>query len=624
MSFDEVISMCGIVGYVGKGLKLTKLIDSLKRLEYRGYDSAGIAYVNGSYNGQGSLVRYRRVGKIDELEVGIRGELERVVTSAIGHTRWATHGKPDENNAHPHFDCNMKIAVVHNGIIENYKQLFEHLSSRGHKFSSETDSEIIAHLIEDEFNKLGNMSDAFESALKKLKGSFAIAMISAFEPNKLYIARNESPLIIGKLEDGFIVSSDIPAFLPLTRDAFIMENGLWGILSEGTLKVFSLNGGAVKPQFSRISWDISQAEKGGYKHFMLKEIFEQPRVLREVMEGRLKSRGLELEVDLMALANISSITYVACGSSYHAGLLGKYYSWQLAGIPADAFIASEFRYMLSDKLDLEDRLFVFLSQSGETADTLGALRRLKEIAPRAKVIGITNVLGSSLEREVDSISIRAGLEIGVAATKTFSAQVLTLLLLNLGLALERGRMSDKEFDTIKKELYNLPRVIKSILSSHEKVFEVADRFLQTSSMFYLGRNLLYPTALEGALKIKEIAYVHAEGYPAGEMKHGPIALIDGSFVSVLLMGKNSTLQKMQGNYREVVSRGGPVIAVVDELSQRELDLDTDNVITLPYTIPVLQPITFTVPLQLLAYRIADKKGLDVDRPRNLAKSVTVE
>lgn len=608
--------MCGIIGYVGKGVTLKDITDGLERLEYRGYDSSGIAFIE---LGKSSLNRYRSVGSI----IRLNGMATLTVRTVIGHTRWATHGVPDVNNAHPHLDCHGKIAVVHNGIIENYKALREELESRGHRFLSDTDSEVLAHLIEEEYERERDMKKAFVNALRRLKGSYAVAVISSHEPDVMFVGRNESPLILGRINGGYYVASDIPAFLPYTRDVYVMENGQWALLSSRKLELFDVNGDPIRPRFERISWDLSFAEKGGYKHFMLKEIFEQPKVLREGLEGRLLESGVDLEANFDA-KGIKGVTYVACGTSYHAALVGSYYSWQLAKLPADAVVASEFRYFLQSGMDLRDRLFVFLSQSGETADTLAALRRLKALYPDVKILGITNVVASSLYRESSPVLIRAGMEIGVAATKTFTAQLLTLLLLNLKIGLERGMVSPGEYSCLKDKLETLPSVMDETLETYERVFNVADRFVNSKGMLYLGRNLLYPIALEGALKLKEISYIHAEGYPAGEMKHGPIALIDDSFPSVILMPYNELMEKMYGNYKEVLARKGPTVIVTDLLAVEEFSLYGENLVKVPLIHTYLQPIVVTAPLQLLAYRIADRKGLDVDRPRNLAKSVTVE
>ncbi len=623
------LRMCGIVGYVGRGITIRDMISALKRLEYRGYDSAGIAYVR-DLNSRSSLERFRRAGKINGLERELSETigLDLSVKLVIAHTRWATHGKPDEINAHPHLDCSGRIAVVHNGIIENYKHLRAELESKGHKFNSDTDTEVIAHLVEEELKTSENLCKAFWHAVLKLKGAYAVALISSIEPDRIYVARNESPLIIGATEDGFFIASDIPAFLPFSRRALVLSNGQWGIVTRDDIKLYNFSGEKTEVRFELISWDMSIAEKGGYKHFMLKEIFEQPKVLRDTMEGRIFDGELNLELEELDLGKlcgeVRGITYVACGTSYHAGLVGTYFSWLLAKLPADAITASEFRYILDSDLPIGDRLFIFLSQSGETADTLAAARRLRQLYPEAKILGVTNVLGSSLYREFPSLLTRAGIEIGVAATKTFTAQLVLLLMLNIWLGRRRGVISDEFFRELYAQLQTLPKLMDSTLEIYERVFQLAERYTDSKGFLYLGRNLLYPIALEGALKLKEISYIHAEGYPAGEMKHGPIALIDKRFPSVIIMPYNRLSEKVYNNYREIVSRGGPVIVVTDNLALSEFPLSDAYVVKVPVVSELLQPILTVVPLQLFAYKVAELKGLDVDQPRNLAKSVTVE
>ncbi len=613
--------MCGIVGYVGKGRRVIDLLEALRRLEYRGYDSAGIAFLS-----NGEIEGYKKKGKIIDLMAEIP-YLGREVKIAIGHTRWATHGVPDDKNAHPHTDCKRRIAVVHNGIIENHQRLRSELEKKGHIFKSDTDTEVIAHLIEEELASTSDPLEAFRRAILKLRGAFAIAVIFKDKPDAIFFVRKENPLILGLSEGEVFIASDSPAFLPYTKKAIFLNDGYWGIASASQLKLYDWNGNPVTPKVKEIPWDISTAEKGGYKHFMLKEIFEQPRILRETMEGRLGPDDLNLEIDI-PVEGVREVIYVACGTSYHAGLTATYWGWEIAGIPSSAITASEFRYLNKRKADLSEKLFVFISQSGETADTLTAMRSLKKDHPEAKAIGVTNVMGSSLERELPSLLIRAGLEIGVAATKTFTAQLYVLLMLNLKLALAKGTITKDYYRAFRGELLSLPKVLEDILARHQEYFNVADKYTVHDNFLYLGRHLMYPIAMEGALKLKEISYIHAEAYPAGEMKHGPIAMIDQDMPSMLLIPYNSTTEKMISNLKEIKARQGKVVALIDTKVDMEFNLsgspEIDHVLKVPYVNTYLQPLVATLPLQLFAYRIADFKGLDVDQPRNLAKSVTVE
>jgi glucosamine--fructose-6-phosphate aminotransferase (isomerizing) len=609
--------MCGIVGYIGSRETTKVLIDGLRRLEYRGYDSAGIAVFH-----QDRIEVRRKEGKLTKLEELLKNEtfIGRV---GIGHTRWATHGKPSDENAHPHKAG--KVAVVHNGIIENYLTLKEFLKKKGHVFSSETDTEIVAHLV-DEFIQEGNsFLDAVRITLDKIKGSYALGILYEMDKRCLIAARKESPLVIGLGEGEYFIASDIPPILPYTREFIFMDDGEVALLSEDGVKVFDAKGDEVQKESKRVNWNPLMAEKGGYKHFMLKEIFEQPRSVIDTMRGRfLEEKGdaiLEgICLDASFLRNLRRIYLIACGTSYHAALVGKFLIEGFCRIPVEVDIGSEFRYR-NPVIGKEDML-VAISQSGETADTLAAMREGKSRG--ARTLAICNVVESSLARDSeDVIYTHAGPEIGVASTKTFVTQLVVLFLLALRIGRELGHLSDKEGKSLIAELIRVPHLMEKILKSSQEVAQIAKKYLHTRDFFYLGRGINYPLALEGALKLKEISYVHAEGYPAGEMKHGPIALIDQEMTVVVLATKNEVYEKVISNIEEVKAREGKVIALASE-SDREIAKKVDDVIFIPETLPSLTPILLSIPLQLLAYYMADFKGTDVDQPRNLAKSVTVE
>jgi glucosamine--fructose-6-phosphate aminotransferase (isomerizing) len=608
--------MCGIVGYVGAKGATSLLIEGLKRLEYRGYDSAGIAMSNGH-----GLQTRKAKGKISTLENVVTGDpIEGSV--GIAHTRWATHGAPNEMNAHPHTDCTNSIAVVHNGIIENYSALRTMLKKQGHTFKSETDTEVLAHLIEAAFD--GKLEDAVIDALNLVEGTYGIAVISTKDPDKIVCARKGSPLLIGLGENEYYVASDVAAILQHTRQVVYLDDGEMGVLTRDGYEVLDLNARRVKKGVSRIDWSLDEIEKGGYDHFMLKEIFEQPNTIQETMRGRLvveegfsKLGGLNLSRD--ELLSFDQVILTACGTSWHSALIGEMYIEELARIRTEVEYASEFRYrnpIINDKT-----LCVVVSQSGETADTLAAMREAKKRG--AKTLGLVNVVGSTIAREDNGgIYLHAGPEIGVASTKAFTSQVIALALLTLKLARLR-HMSVLKGRELAEAMLELPAQVQSILDRAGEIEKIAERFKHASNFLYLGRGYNFPVALEGALKLKEISYIHAEGYPAAEMKHGPIALIDEEMPVVFVAPHDAVFEKVVSNIQEVKARGGKVICITSQ-EEPVLDKLIDFEIRVPQTVDMLYPILTVIPLQLLAYYIAVKRGLNVDQPRNLAKSVTVE
>jgi len=610
--------MCGIVGYIGGQNAVPILIEGLKRLEYRGYDSAGIAFFQ-----DGKIGVKRSVGKLRNLEAAIEGQrLESHL--GLGHTRWATHGRPSEENAHPHRAG--KLVVVHNGIIENYITLKETLISKGHTFKSETDTEVIAHLIE-EYTKKGNdLVKATRKALKELKGAYAIGVISEDEPDVLVAARAGSPLVIGLGRHEYFIASDLPAILNYTKDAIYIDDYEMAVLTREGVQVTDMKGNPRQKDIAKVLWNPVMAEKGGYKHFMLKEIYEQPRAITDTFRGRISPETGSIYLDETgfsdaALKKIKKVTLVACGTSWHACLIGKYMLEELARIPAEVDIASEFRYRnpIIDK----NTLLVAITQSGETADTLAAMREARKLG--AKAIAICNVVGSTAAREADGVLYtHAGPEIGVASTKAFTAQLTALYLLALHIGSVRGTLGPEAVKKYIEELVKIPvKAEKLLLDVEEGMAGVAKLYFRQPDFLYLGRGYNYPVALEGALKLKEISYIHAEGYPAGEMKHGPIALIDEHMPVVFLAPDGPVYDKVASNIEEVRSRGGKVIVLVTD-GDKKLDKKADHAFSVPATIPPLTPILMTMPLQLLAYHIAVLRGSDVDQPRNLAKSVTVE
>jgi glucosamine--fructose-6-phosphate aminotransferase (isomerizing) len=619
--------MCGIIAYLGNKQAFPVLINGLKKLEYRGYDSAGICI-----NNNHQLTISKKKGKVAELEkeflnvygvcsvkdsnlCEIRRELREVQGNmGIAHTRWATHGEPNEINAHPHFDCKKEIAVVHNGIIENYNALREILIAEGHIFVSSTDTEVISHLIEKFY--IGNLEEAVIKALKLVEGTFGLAVISRRE-KKIVAARRGSPVVLGIGDNENIVASDAVAVLAYTRKVIYLNDNEMVVLKENNYEIKNLDGDILEKVISEIRWTADEIEKRGYKHFMLKEIFEQPKAVENTLRGRIdKDLNIKLSIDIN-LRFIKRIIIIACGTSWHSALIGKYLIEKLAEFPVEVDYASEFRYR-NPIVGSED-LVVAVSQSGETADVLAALREAK--AKGAKTLGIINVVGSTIARETESgIYLHAGPEIGVATTKAFSCQVTALLLLAIYLAGEKNKKIDTE---LFKQICFLPDKIDETIKESSKILELAEKLKDSKNFLYLGRGINFPVALEGALKLKEISYIHAEGYPAAEMKHGPIALVDSSMPVVFLATKDHTYSKILGNMEEVKARGGEIIALVNEVDENIKRL-AKNIIKVPECREELMPIINTIPLQFLAYYIADLKGLDVDKPKNLAKSVTVE
>jgi len=610
--------MCGIVGYVGPKTASPLLIEGLKRLEYRGYDSAGIATMNGA-----GLENRKAKGKISMLEAVVQGAPVHG-TVGIAHTRWATHGPPNECNAHPHHDCTNTIAVVHNGIIENDGALRQMLINQGHTFQSETDTEVLAHLIEAAMGDDESLEDAVIDALHLVEGTYGIAVISSRDPDKIVAARKGSPLLLGLGEGEYYVASDVAAILQHTRQVVYLDDGEMGVLTRGGYEVLDLNARRIRKGVSRIDWDLDQIEKGGFDHFMLKEIFEQPQTIQNTMRGRLvvdegfsKLGGLNLTRQQML--ELDRIIITACGTSWHSGIIGELYIEELARIPVEVEYASEFRYR--NPIVTKNTLCIVISQSGETADTLAAMREAKRRG--ARTLGLVNVVGSTIAREDDGgIYLHAGPEIGVASTKAFTSQVIALALLTLKLGRLR-EMSVVRGRQIAQAMLKLPEQIQSILDRASEIEALAERFKDATNFLYLGRGYNFPVALEGALKLKEISYIHAEGYPAAEMKHGPIALIDENMPVVFVAPHDSVFDKIVSNIQEVKALGGRVIAIT---SQKEEVLEglIDYEIRIPQTEDMLYPILSVIPLQLLAYYVAVKRGLNVDQPRNLAKSVTVE
>jgi glucosamine--fructose-6-phosphate aminotransferase (isomerizing) len=614
--------VCGIIGYIGPKNVVPVLIDGLRRLEYRGYDSAGVAVVI-----DGQVTVRRSAGKLSNLERVIEHD-PLSGDYGIGHTRWATHGRPTEENAHPHRDCTGRIVVVHNGIIENYLELKKELQAQGHRFVTETDTEIVAHLVEREMRADG-LEGAVRRALRVVRGLFAIVLISADDPRKIVAARNGPPVVVGLGEDEFFVASDLPAILSHTRDVVFLGDEEMAIITPSGVAFTDFSGRTVSKATQRVLWDPIMAEKAGYKHFMLKEIFEQPTAVRETVLGRVSQESGQVFLDQMSisdaqLATAERVTILACGTSWHAGLVGKFMIEQLARIHVEVDYGSEYRYR--NPIASPHTLAVAITQSGETADTLAAFRQAKHAG--AASIAICNVVGSMATRESDgTVYTHAGPEIGVASTKAFTSQLVALYLLGLKLGQLRGTVSTEESKRHVDALLQLPVLLEQTLKVAPIIEEVAARFQAATDFLYLGRGIHYPIALEGALKLKEISYIHAEGYPAGEMKHGPIALIDERLPVVALAPQDHVFAKMLGNIQEVKARGGSVIAITtegDDTLRTLLDPAHDFVVEIPAAPALLSPILMVVPLQLLAYDIAVRRGCDVDQPSNLAKSVTVE
>ena len=619
--------MCGIVGYVGNKQVVPLIVDGLRKLEYRGYDSAGIAVVDENCD----LSLRRAEGKLRNLEECIRlNPLDG--TYGIGHTRWATHGRPTEENAHPHRDCSGRIVVVHNGIIENYLQLKVMLREKGHVFKTETDTEIVAHLIEEHQKNGLEFEPAVRQTVQELRGIFALSIISADEPDKIIAVREGPPVVIGLGDGEFFVASDIPAILQHTRDIFYLGEKEIAVLTKDSVRVTDYDGNVIQPKQQRITWDPIMAEKGGFKHFLLKEIYEQPRAVRDTVRGRVSLDTGKIYLEAMDISEddfkaVRSIKIAACGTSWHAGLAAKYMLEELARVPVEVDYASEFRYR-NPVLDESDLLIV-ISQSGETADTIAAMREAKQAG--CKVLAICNVQGSMITREADgTILTHAGPEISVASTKAFTSQVIALYIFSLYLGELRGVLSSEQVVKHAQELIELPLKIEEILGEADTIEEMSKEFFRATDFLYLGRGINFPVALEGALKLKEISYIHAEGYPAGEMKHGPNALIDETLPVIVINtkekgneGSELRYEKTHSNIVEVKARDGIIFSILtegDTMSSQE----SNFVVEIPATTDLLAPVLSVVPLQLLAYYISVRLGCDVDQPRNLAKSVTVE
>ncbi|RUM48121.1 MAG: glutamine--fructose-6-phosphate transaminase (isomerizing) [Hydrogenothermus sp.] len=603
--------MCGIIGYVGKRQAIPVLLQGLYKLEYRGYDSAGIAIIDKNTS---EIKAEKQVGKIKDLHEKLWGKkLEGNI--GIGHSRWATHGSPSIENAHPHISQSKTFAVVHNGIIENYIELKNELENKGYKFISQTDTEVIAHLFEDLYT--GNLLDTAVKVAEKLEGAYAIGVISKFHPDTLIAIRKGSPLVIGVSKDENFIASDIPAVLEYTKDFIILDDNEIAVLNKNKVELFDIGKNKLKKEITKVNWSVSSAQKSGFKHFMQKEIFEQPRAITDTIAGFNSLDKTEL---FNILENIDRLYIIACGTSLHAGLVGKFWIEKFAKIPVEVDFASEYRYR--DKIITDKTAIIGISQSGETADTRFALLDAKNEG--AKTIAIVNVVGSSLSRESDfTLYTYSGPEIGVAATKTFISQLVVLFLLALELGLKRRTISKEDYNYLIKALSKIPSKVEKILLLDKSIKDLAYKYMNTQDFLFLGRNINYPIALEGALKLKEISYIHAEGYPAGEMKHGPIALIDENMPVVAVAVKDKFYEKILSNIQEVKARKGKIISIATEEDKQIRQL-SDDVIYIPKTLDELYPFLTIVPMQLISYHIATLLGKDVDQPRNLAKTVTVE
>jgi glutamine---fructose-6-phosphate transaminase (isomerizing) len=612
--------MCGIVGYVGDKSAVGIIVEGLKRLEYRGYDSAGVAVLN-----QGALHVRRAAGRIKMLE-GVLTEKPLAGALGIGHTRWATHGRPSEENAHPHTDCDGTLVVVHNGIIENYLEIKDRLLAEGHRFKSQTDTEVVAHLIEHHLRATGRLDRAVKAALKEVTGSYAIGVVSTAAPDRLIAAKQGAGSVVVGLGQGeMFVASDIPAILAHTRDVVVLEDDEVAVVTADSVELSTLDGEPVRRAAVRILWDPIMAEKGGYRHFMLKEMHEQPRAITDTFRGRIAPETGNVvlpDVNLApdAVRAIERVVLVACGTAFHAAMLGRSMMERLAGIPAEVDLGSEFRYR--DAMVGPETLVIALSQSGETADTLGAVKaaRLKG----CPILAITNVVGSALAREATGVLyMHAGPEIGVASTKAFSTMIVATYLLGLWLGRQRGTMTAEDVKKRIHDLVEIPRLVEKTLELDSQIAAVARELAGARDFLYLGRGLQFPIALEGALKLKEISYIHAEGYAGGEMKHGPIARIADRLPVVALAPRDNSYERMLGNIEEVLARDGQIVAVV-HAGDRSIASKAHHVIEVPPCADLLAPLITVIPLQLLAYHVAVRLGCDVDQPRNLAKSVTVE
>src|SRR5215204_5204603 len=604
--------MCGIVGYAGNQQALPILLAGLRRLEYRGYDSAGVAVLDG-----GEVQVVRKAGKLEALE-GVLGSDDALAgLSGIGHTRWATHGQPTDRNAHPHLDCSGRVAVIHNGIIENFYTLRAQLEAEGHRFASQTDTECVAHLVEAALAQGLAFPDAVRTALQRLEGSFALAVLHQGDPGVVVGAKRDLPLVAGRADGENFVASDFAAFLDHTKDGVILED-------DQLVDVTDLDGNPVAPYEHHVDWDLSAAEKGGYEHFMLKEMHEQPLAIKQTLEGRTDPAGRlaldELRMSEDELREVDKVFVVACGTAYHSGLVAKYAIEHWTRLPVEIEIASEFRYR--DPVLDRNTLVIAISQSGETADTLGAVRYARR--QRARVLTVCNTVGASIPRESDAVLYtRAGPEIGVAATKTFATQLAAMYLVALYLAQVRGTMFTDEVASVVRELGQVPGKVELCLERSDQVRKVAEAYKDARDWLFLGRHVGYPMALEGALKLKEISYLHAEGYPAAELKHGPIALIEDGTPVVVIHPPSHVYAKMLTNIQEVAARGAAIIAIAED-GDREVAAHATHVLRVPATAQLLSPLVCLIPLQLLSYHVAVARGCPIDKPRNLAKSVTVE
>ena len=614
---EDTCFMCGIVGYIGPRNVKDVVVGGLAKLEYRGYDSAGVAAL-----ADGNIRIVKAVGRLSNLEeklaqMPISGHI------AIGHTRWATHGKPSDENAHPHQDCSGRFAIVHNGIVENYLSLREELMALGHEFRSETDTEVVAHLIEEMYN--GDLFETMIAVGKRIRGAYALVVMAKDHPDEIVAIRRASPMIIGLGEKENFVASDIPAILEYTRDIYVMEDGEMAVLRRDGVECFTMDGEPVKKEVYHVTWDAVSAERGGYPHFMLKEIHEQPRAVRDTLRGRVSDDLSRVELPELGLQDediraIDRIHIVACGTSWHAGLVGKAAIEAFARIPVNVEIASEYRY--SDPIVTDNTLVIAITQSGETADTLAAMREMKKRGVR--VVAITNVVGSSAAREADSTIITwAGPEIAVASTKAYTTQLVALYLLAVRFGLSRGTLAEEKAREVLAALDNLPQVVEQVLDTAPQIESFAKRYKDAHDTFFIGRGIDYAVSLEGALKLKEISYIHAEAYAAGELKHGTLALITDGVPVIALAMQPELYEKTLSNIVEVKARGAFVLGLT-WVGNEDLEKTVDEVIYLPKTMPLLAPVAAVIPLQLLAYYAAVARGNDVDKPRNLAKSVTVE
>jgi glutamine---fructose-6-phosphate transaminase (isomerizing) len=611
--------MCGIVGYAGNQQALPILLAGLRRLEYRGYDSAGVAVLDG-----GEVQVVRKAGKLNALEQALGSDEALGGTTGIGHTRWATHGQPTDRNAHPHLDCTGRVAVIHNGIIENFYGLRGQLEREGHRFASQTDTECMAHLVEAGLAEGLGLPDAVRQALKRLEGSFALAVLHQGDPGVVVGAKRDLPLVAGRAAGENFVASDFAAFLDRTKDGVILEDDQVVVVTPERLEVTDLDGRPVEPYEHHVDWDLSAAEKGGYEHFMLKEMHEQPLAIKQTLEGRTDPAGRlvldELRMSEDELREVDKVFVVACGTAYHSGLVAKYAIEHWTRLPVEIEIASEFRYR--DPVLDRNTLVIAISQSGETADTLGAVRYARR--QRARVLTVCNTVGASIPRESDAVLYtRAGPEVCVAATKTFATQLAAMYLVALYLAQVRGTMFTDEVAAVVRELERIPGKVELCLERSEQVRKVAEAYKDARDWLFLGRHVGYPMALEGALKLKEISYLHAEGYPAAELKHGPIALIEDGTPVVVVHPSSHVYAKMLTNIQEVAARGAAILAIAED-GDREVAAHATHVLRVPATTQLLAPLVCLIPLQLLSYHVAVARGCPIDKPRNLAKSVTVE